>query len=313
MQNRPQKTPYEVSYIKCKVCGKDDFKFLGLRGNLEYLGAPALEPGKPHMITNVVRCKRCGFVYTNPYVVSEEGKDFYSDPDQYRSSCSAKEEEMFKETLSLINRIATKGKLLDIGCGKGEFLALAKESGWEACGVETSGGLADYSRKRYDLKIENVPLEKVKYPDKHFDIITLNMVLEHIDEPNDLIKEVYRISKEDGAVIIEVPNTNSLLLKAIRIFFLIRGKNWSPLLSPLHKPYHTYGYSNHTLRFLLNSHNFKIVKVINGSLFNRGLGKRPEVNGLLRMGGLFTTFLGATIGMGDVITVIAKKRRKNPK
>ena len=304
---------YEANCIACKVCGADDFKFLGIRGNLEYLGAPALEPGKPHITTNVVRCKICGFIYTNPYLLSEEGKDFYRDPDQYRSSCSAKEEEMFKETLSLINRIAAKGRLLDIGCGKGEFLALAKESGWEACGVETSGELADYSQRRYGLKIENVPLEDAGYPDRHFDIITLNMVLEHIDEPNDLIKEVYRISKEDGAVIIEVPNMNSLLLKAIRIFFLIRGKNWSPLLSPLHKPYHAYGYSKHTLSFLLKRHNFEISKVINGSLFNRGLGKRPQVNSLFRLGGLFTAFLGAAVGMGDVITVIAKKSRENPK
>lgn len=300
---------YRVKYISCRVCGADDFKILGIRGNLEYLGVKPLEDGKPHMITNVVRCKRCNFVYTNPYIITEDADNFYNDPDKYRPSLCAKEGELFKSTLSLLERFSKGGRLLEIGSGKGEFLNLARNSGWEVYGVEVSRSLAGYSENKYNLKIEKRSLGEAGYPDGYFDAVILNMVLEHIEEPNSIMKEIYRILNDRGVILIEVPNMGSLLLRTISLFYSVRGKNWSPYLSPLHKPYHSFGYSNSTLRFLLEKHNLFIVKTINASLLNRGIEERETVSPLFRTAALAVTAVGSIFGMGDVSTVIARKTR----
>ncbi|MBM3253398.1 MAG: class I SAM-dependent methyltransferase [Candidatus Omnitrophica bacterium] len=300
---------YKVKYINCKVCGADDFKLLGIRGNLEYFGASTLKNERPHMITNVVRCKKCDFVYTNPYIITDEAIHFYNNPDTYFSSVSGNEEKLFKRTLSLLEKFSKKGRLLDIGSGKGEFLNLARDSGWEVYGIEMSEQLATYSENKYNLKIEKRPIEEIGYPDRFFNAVTLNMVLEHLEAPNNIIKEAYRILSDEGVILIEVPNMNSFLLKAIKLFFLIKGKAWSPFLSPLHKPYHSYGYSNSTLKFLLNSHNLKVIKIINGNLSNRGIEEKSSAPPLLRIVGLIITAVGAIFGMGDVTTIIAKKKK----
>lgn len=300
---------YRVKYISCRVCGAEDFKILGIRGNLEYLGAKPLEDGTPHMITNVVRCKRCNFVYTNPYIILKERDNFYNNTAAYKPSSCGKEEILFKSTLSIIEKFSKRGRLLDIGSGKGEFLNLATASGWEGYGVEVSGSLAGYSENKYNLKIEKRALEEIKYPDGYFDVVVLNMVLEHLEEPNSVIKEVHRILNDKGVVLIEVPNMDSLLLKMIGLFYLVKGKNWSPHLSPLHKPYHSFGYSNSTLRFLLEKHNFFIVKTINASLIKRGIEERKTILPLLKTAALAITAIGAIFGMGDVSTIIARKKR----
>lgn len=299
---------YRVKYINCKVCGSDGFKLLGVRGNLEYLGAQPLEEGIPHMITNVVKCRNCGFVYTNPHIISDIGTCFYNNPDCYLASCYGKEEKLFKETLSLLEGFSKKGRLLDVGAGKGEFLNLAKESGWEAYGVEISGELASCARQKFNLNIETKPIEEAKYPGGYFDAVTLNMALEHIDEPNDAIKEISRVLNENGVLFIEVPNMDSLLLKIISLYFTMTGKSWSPLLSPMHKPFHSYGYSVSTLKFLLNKHSFRVVKVANGNLFGRGIEEKPDVKALFKIGASLAMTIGGILGMGDVIKIIAMKR-----
>ncbi len=300
---------YKVKYISCRVCGADDFKLLGIRGNLEYLGAKPLEDGTPHMITNVVRCNRCNFVYTNPYIITDERDNFYNDVEDYKPSSCGKGEGLFKNTLSILEKFSKGGRLLDIGSGKGEFLNLARESGWEVYGVEVSCSLRGYSENKYSLKIERRALGEARYPDGYFDAVVLNMVLEHLEEPNNVMKEVYRILNDRGVVLIEVPNMDSLLLRLISLFYMLKRKNWSPYLSPLHKPYHSFGYSNSTLRFLLEKHNLFIVKTINTSLLERGIEERETVSPLLRTAALAVTAIGAIFGMADVSIVIARKNR----
>lgn len=303
------KAIYRVKYIKCKICDSDDFRLLGIRGNVEYIGAHILKDGETHMITNIVKCNICHFVYTNPYIIYDEGTYFYNDTDKYDASCNGKQDKLFKKTISLIEEFTKRGRVLDIGAGKGEFLALAKKSGWDVYGVEMSEKFADYAKNRYNLNIEKKSLSQIGYPGKYFDVVTLNMVLEHIEEPNGIMKEIHRILKDDGIVIIEIPNMNSLMLKAVRLYFLMKGKPWSPLLSPLHKPYHSYGYYKFTLKFLLNRHNLRIVKAMTLSLSSRGVDAKSSVYTILKAGRDIMATVGNCIGMGDIMTVIAKKMK----
>jgi len=263
---------YTVEYISCRVCASDNTKFLGIRGNLEYWGAPALADNREHIVTNVVKCRQCGFVYTNPRIALslERGYDFYNDSEEYLSSVSHDPLRIFDKTLDLIERFTKhKGRLLDIGAGKGEFLAAAKKRGWEAFGIEPSQKFVKYAKEKYGIAIQQSYPEEAVFSENFFDVVTLSMVLEHVEDPHKLLMIISKILKENGLLYIEVPNMNSGLLKIINLYYRLKGKGWSPFLSPLHPPYHCYGYQKSSLIKLCGLNNFRVKK-----FFVKGIGLR---------------------------------------
>lgn len=296
---------YSVEYINCKICGRDEPKIQGIRGNREYMGAEIIGNCQQHMATNVVRCQKCGFVYTNPLIIAKVKA--YSDPEDYLPSSRAGSQRLFEFNLNLIERYTQKAKILDIGCGKGEFLSAAKQRGWEVFGLESSSEFAKFASANYDLNINSASLEDAGYPDNFFEVVVLNMVLEHIDNPKDLIIEINRILKNKGLLFIEVPNMDSLMLKIATLYFRLKGKDWSPLLSPLHHPFHCYGYNVSSIRYLLDAHDFQIKKIIVRDSSLRGF--RPDTGGgaFEKFGRFFFTRLAGLIGRGDVLMVLAHK------
>lgn len=300
---------YRVRYIRCRVCGADQIRLLGIRGNQEYYGAPPLGPGEPHMITNVVRCKSCGFVYTNPSIILSDSqkKLFYHSPEDYfpAQKCSF---DPFRYNLTCIERtVANKGKLLDVGCGKGEFLHLARKNGWDGIGIESSRELAEYARRTYGINVLEGALEKLHFENNLFDVVSLNMILEHIDYPNKLLKEISRILKPNGIVFVEAPNVRSFLLSLICVYYRLKRLDWSPLLSPLHWPHHRYGYSGRSLRVLFERNRFQIVRLYTIDLRFRGF-RHNQVEGLKRIVRDGAMKFGNLIGMGDVLILIACNR-----
>jgi len=304
---------YPVEYINCKICGSDIPKFLGFRGNLEYEGA-LLFPGQEHMATSVVKCKKCGFIYTNPLIIIDPGhkNNFYADPQDYVSSvCREDPLRVFGLNLNIIENFTgqRKGILLDIGSGKGEFLAAAKKRGWEVFGIEPSKEFADFAKDKYGLDNINPDLKKANLPSEYFDVVTLNMVLEHVDEPHELVSEAERVLKKSGILFIEVPNTGSLLLRLIGIYYKkVKGKEWSALLSPLHYPYHCWGYGAPSLKMLLFLHGFKAAKLEVHGIGLRGFRRRQEL-GWFRWSALklLSGFFGF-IGKGDILIAVGVKR-----
>jgi len=296
---------YSVEYINCKVCGSDKPKFLGIRGNKEYAGAADKICREEHIVTNVVRCRKCGFVYTNPLIKSKI--DCYNDPDNYFSSSNLDPEVLFGFILDLIEKKVPKGKILDVGCGKGEFLSLARKRGWQIYGLEPSSNFAKAASERCGININSVSLKEAAYPDNFFDVVALNMALEHVDEPQDFLKEISRVLRKKGLLFVEVPNTDSLMLKIASLYFKIKGRNWSPLLSPLHHPFHSYGYNPRSIKFLLDSRNFKIDKLLICDSALRGFRTDSGGQCLENIFRNFVTKLGGFFGKGDVLMVIAKK------
>jgi len=299
---------YNLQYIKCKVCGNNESKYLGIRGNLEYSGASKLDPDQEHIVTKVVRCARCGFVYVNPLILLDSQKG-YNKPDEYSPSADNVDPiALFNVTMNLLEKYANYGKtLLDVGCGKGEFLTIAKDRGWKVFGIEPSKNLADYAVQKYKLDIKTTSIEKAGFNSSFFDAVTLNMVLEHIDEPNSVLREVNRVLKDKGILLIEVPNTDSLMLKLATAYFRLKRKNWSPLLSPLHHPFHSYGYNMSSLKWLLKNTGFEIKKFIITDVSLRGIRISPLTNNLEKELCIITSRIANFLGMGDVLTVVAAK------
>ena len=101
----------------------------------------------------------------------------------------------------------------------------------EAYGVELSRDGAKEAQ-RLGLKVKCGTLEQQKYPSNHFDVITLNHVFEHVPNPMRTLRELKRILKPDGRIIIAVPNSRSLA----RWLF---GRFWASLDPPRHLSVHT--------------------------------------------------------------------------
>ncbi len=198
--------------------------------------------------------------------------------------------------------------MIDIGSGYGEFLTAANKRGWEVFGIEPSKKFVDYAKDKYGLDIQNSDIEKTNFPDDYFDVVTLNMVLEHIDNPHSLISKIYRILKKGGVLFIEVPNTDSLLLKLIKIYYRLKSKDWSPLLSPLHYPYHSYGYNILSLKLLYTLNGFGPLKFFIRGIGLRGFRPHAKPN---RFKNLIMNLLADTFGyinQGDILLTAGVKK-----
>ncbi len=101
-----------------------------------------------------------------------------------------------------------KGYLLDVGCGSGNRLKLLQQLGWDVEGVDLDP-MAVQQAEDKGLRVRFGKLEQQKYPDNHFDVITMSHIIEHVQDPLTLLAECYRILKPGGEIVIVTPNAES--------------------------------------------------------------------------------------------------------
>lgn len=185
----------------CNLCDCAQSKFLFTRSDEVF--------GKQ----DVRECINCGLVFVTPLPEISKLKDHYSDfffTEKFDYVESGKIWERFYElNLEYIERIKNKGRLLEIGCGLGHFLSIAKRKGWDASGVELSEFASNYAKEQFGLNIFNGLLEKAKFPDNHFDVVALWATLEHLIDPVKELIEICRILSPGGLLVLSVPNNNS--------------------------------------------------------------------------------------------------------
>lgn len=239
----------------CDLCGQDKFKFLAL--GLDKLHGI---PGE----FRVAKCLNCGLVFLNPQPDPEELKKHYPEDSYYSFRVEkSKQSWLFKllnapffvlyyilsKPLGRYKRFKKGAKILDAGCGAGEFLLKLKKKGLLPYGVEINEQAALKGQQK-GLNIHAGTLKGARFPDKFFDIITLNHVLEHVPSPNRTLKELKRILKDDGMLIIAVPNINSCVFK----FF---HSNWVQL----DVPRHLFDFSPKTLKKYASNLDWRIKKI----------------------------------------------------
>ena len=101
------------------------------------------------------------------------------------------------------------GRLLEVGCSYGSYLKVMKELGWEAAGVEPNRKAAEFGGKELGVRIINDTFENATINEK-FDVIAMRMVLEHLPSPSKALKKAYELLKEDGELIIIVPDFSGI-------------------------------------------------------------------------------------------------------
>jgi 2-polyprenyl-3-methyl-5-hydroxy-6-metoxy-1,4-benzoquinol methylase len=120
----------------------------------------------------------------------------------------------------------SKGNFLDVGCGSGRVVKLAKENGWNAYGIEADLKAVE-NAKLTNINVSHGFAESVGDYKNEFDLIYCSHVIEHVYEPKKFISDIYEALKPGGMAVIITPNAASVL----RHYF---GSYWRGLEAPRH-------------------------------------------------------------------------------
>lgn len=212
----------------CIVCGGNIFKPV-------YTCTDHLVSGE---LFTIARCVTCGLLITGNAPETDDISRYYDSPD-YVSHTGGKRSLtdllystarflMLRRKARIIKKVSKtkRGFLLDIGAGTGHFVGIMRKKGWKADGLEINESARKYALEKNNIILGDGLLSG-KYADKVFDTITLWHVLEHIHEPGNHLKEINRILKPGGILIVALPNASS----SDAAFY---GHNWAAFDVPRH-------------------------------------------------------------------------------
>ena len=151
-------------------------------------------------------------------------------------------DQVYEKALELIGQQTGNAKLLDIGCGSGTFLSMARNYGWELHGIEISEALARLCRKNNpDANIRTARFEDVNLENGQFSLITLWDVIEHVIDPVDVISRIKDLLVDGGVALFCTPDESSSLARLGKALYRTRLMQYPALA--LHPPNHTYFFS----------------------------------------------------------------------
>lgn len=196
-----------LEHVACPLCGSQDHRLVFTRRDHTHLVSDI----KFH----IVRCGGCGLVFVNPRPSVDAIHAYYPN-DFYQVELNADEllaqkQQTLHARLKVMGNLSP-GRILDVGCQKGEFLYFMRQRGWEPVGVEFSSKPPNV----YNLPIHYTELKDAPLSAGSFDVITLWAVLEHIHEPVQVLREVSRLLKPGGRAFVLVPNFNSIPAQFMR-------------------------------------------------------------------------------------------------
>ena len=250
----------------------------------------------------IVQCRRCGLVYANPRQCKDDLNKIYS-RDYFLNYYIENREsrlEYFHRLFQDMPLEKREGRILDVGCGVGFFLKVARDCGWETYGVEPARYAAEFGQKEYGLSIYCGLLGEVHYKDNFFDVVTIWDVLCSVQDPMSILREVFLVLKDGGTVIIKVPNRPSIIFLIARILSLFMNAK-----GLLHLPAQIYQFTPKTLSNMMERINLKIFQV---TYINEVKKKRYAQNrfkNILLM--LFNLVIYKLMGLKESFIVYAKK------
>lgn len=237
------------------------------------------------------KCLQCGLIFKKTIIETKEIQKTYNDKNYFSSYLENYKEfvKVFDQMLNLIEKHKTPGRILDIGCGVGLLLYLAKKRGWEASGIEISKFASNFAKNKLKLNVINSD-NLDTFQDNFFDVIVVNHVLEHIENPLVILRQIKKKLNINGILFIGVPNIEGL-------FPRFQKENW-PSLQPLA---HIYQFSPKTLKLLLQKIRFEPIRIIT---INRRFKYKPKILNLF-LNKYIKLFL-EKLNLGEAMVIIFK-------
>lgn len=226
--------------VPCAACGSDHYALYPVH----------LNPWLPQDYT-YSKCEDCGFVYVNPRPLPEEVEEIYAahtnpfDQEEYEGL------DVERDTLDrLVKRLKKEmpeGYMLDMGCGRGDFLKVAKDQGYKVQGSDLSTAPSPHE----DVPIFSGFLKDANFPSAEFDIIVTRNTLEHIFDPNEDLREINRVLRPGGLLYVKVPHVKYEEGWRCKAFF-----GFKSLFTP---PVHLNHFSTSTLGGILERNGFEVI------------------------------------------------------
>ncbi len=147
-------------------------------------------------------------------------------------------------------RFLQGGTLLDVGCGGGAQLVQLRSLGWRVMGVDPDARAVEMARRDRGLDVRQGTLEEQRFPSGQFDAVVLSHTIEHVHDPEGLLRECGRVLKPGGRLVVVTPNVESLGHRRL-------GAAWIGLQPPRH----LYLFSCRTLRRLAERAGLRVLTV----------------------------------------------------
>lgn len=228
--------------VACAVCGVDDARVLSRRARWR------------QRVRTVV-CRRCGLVYANPRPARERLARFYREQiytqyidgnGRFRERLLGASRRQAQDTFDFFvgpagQRLAG-ARILEVGCGLGDFLVLARQAGARVLGLELEGPYADFAETTHELSIVRGRVEDLD-TDARFDVIALFHVVEHLEDPVSVLAALHPRLARGGRLFIEVPDF---------------AGPWRIPFTDFLRLEHLYNFSPETLRHVLARAGFRV-------------------------------------------------------
>lgn len=214
----------------------------------------------------VVRCRACGLAYTDPQLEPEDFERFY--PSQRYPSFEPLDPA--RRILRRIDRAridttvrfgpyreilrSGPGRILDVGCGRGDLAATFRRHGWDTYGVEPSAAAAA-SAAAHGVTMHNGSLDDAPFEPASFDAIVMNHSLEHIPSPAGALEQALELLRPGGLLAVSVPNFGSWQARRF-------GSDWYQLDVPRHLQH----FERETLAGVAERAGFEVMAVMTSSM-----------------------------------------------
>lgn len=190
----------------------------------------------------------------------------------------------FNRQLSYLERQVTGRNLLDVGCGVGLFMAIAREHGWTVSGTDKNPNAHKAARDVFDFELRS---DFRDVPDAAFDVVRLSHVLEHVADPVAFLRSARAKLKPDGLMMVIVPNGSPLVMTVVNAFRRL-GTALPEIAAPMSPGFHLLGFSPKSLKMIANLASLRAETIFSKSMgspmyypmFYDGLFSRAPVRGV---------------------------------
>ncbi len=236
-----------LSAQQCPACGANQWK--------------EVYNSKPNWIE---MCTCCGLGVTYPRLASGNQEqlhvDVYSEPayvQTYLAHYAPYLNHSFRRGLERLQRHAlSHSALLDIGCGFGFFLQIARDEGFAVEGIEVACALAQAGQARYGIKIQCGSVDSVSFTKHTWDIATAWDMLEHCAHPVETLTRIKDLLKPGGLVLLRVPNFSFIDTSLPETF----RRDYIERVYPLDPGQHAFHFSRKSLGLILARLSFQVVE-----------------------------------------------------
>jgi 2-polyprenyl-3-methyl-5-hydroxy-6-metoxy-1,4-benzoquinol methylase len=302
-----------MAHPPCPVCESANVK-PSLFGGYDYRGG----------YYAIVRCRACRLCFVDPMPTAEllmevyRGEEYFEDYASLGSSAvgydaSTEQVNPFDErTLAALRSFRASGRLLDVGCAGGRFLARAASEGFEAYGVEPSASMVLEGRKRHALDIMEGTLVDAfaRFGPRSFDVVHLADVLEHLPDLRTTMQTLASLLRDGGLLVLQQPMTfHSTMFNAFLGLNMLLKKNRATAYPPLH----LWEFTPMSLRRVLRDHGFELSHL---EVFERGpVPRAGDASAKKRLGdvikrvssGISNARVLARLELGDRAIVVARR------